>query len=116
MINIDNNHGKVQSGINTGIFKVHQACAIAGGEFFFNFTIYWSYIEKIFLKFYFKGFIKFLEGYYMILITKQLPVAVLGYHVIYTIEDVSMIYIPYVDKEKNKEINLDEQKLFKLYK
>ena len=52
----------------------------------------------------------------MILITKQLPVAVLGYHVIYTIEDVSMIYIPYVDKEKNKEINLDEQKLFKLYK
>lgn len=55
------------------------------------------------------GFIKFLEGYYMILMTKKMPVAVLGYHVIYTIEDVNMIYIPYVDKI-GKEINMDEQK------
>lgn len=57
------------------------------------------------------GFIKFTEGYYMILVTKQLPVAILGYHVIYTIEDVAMIYVPYVpEKPQNKEINLDEQK------
>jgi hypothetical protein len=47
----------------------------------------------------------------MILVTKQQPVAVLGYHNIYTIEDINMIYIPYVDK-KNKEVNLDEQKFF----
>ncbi len=60
------------------------------------------------------GFIKFLEGYYMILITKQSPVAVLGYHVIYTIEDVNMIYIPFIDKQ-TKEINMDEQKYLKLF-
>ncbi len=52
---------------------------------------------------------RFLEGYYMILITKQTPVAILGYHIIYTIEDVAMIYIPYIDK-LNKEVNQDEQR------
>jgi len=55
------------------------------------------------------GFVRFLEGYYMILITKQTPVAILGYHVIYSIEDVTMIYIPYIDK-LNKEVNQDEQR------
>ncbi len=60
------------------------------------------------------GFIKFLEGYYMILITKHVPVAVLGYHVIYTIEDINMIYIPYIDKQ-TKDVNMDEQKYLKLF-
>jgi hypothetical protein len=48
----------------------------------------------------------------MIVITKQSPVAVLGYHVIYTIDDVNMIYVPFVDKAnvKAQEINMDEQK------
>ena len=48
----------------------------------------------------------------MIIITKQLPIAILGYHIIYTIEDVSMIYVPFVDKNvsKTQEINMDEQK------
>lgn len=45
----------------------------------------------------------------MILVTKQIPVAVLGYHVIYTIEDITMVYIPFIDKQ-TKEVNLDEQK------
>ena len=45
----------------------------------------------------------------MILVTKQIPVAVLGYHIIYTIDDITMIYIPYIDKQ-TKEANLDEQK------
>ena len=45
----------------------------------------------------------------MLLITKKLPVAVLGYHTIYTIDDVAMIYIPFMDKI-NKEPNLEEQK------
>lgn len=48
----------------------------------------------------------------MLLITKKQPVAVLGYHTIYTIEDVAMIYIPYGDKF-TKEANLEEQKLVK---
>jgi hypothetical protein len=48
----------------------------------------------------------------MVLITKQSPVAVLGYHVIYTIDDITMIYVPFIDKASNKaqEVNLDEQK------
>jgi len=45
----------------------------------------------------------------MILIAKQVPVAILGYHIIYTIDDVIMIYIPFTDKN-SKEVNLDEQK------
>ncbi|KAJ8315856.1 hypothetical protein KUTeg_008006, partial [Tegillarca granosa] len=40
------------------------------------------------------GFVRFLEGYYIILITKRRKVAVIGTHIIYKIEDTSMIYIP----------------------
>lgn len=61
------------------------------------------------------GFIRFLEGYYMILITKQIPVAILGYHIIYTIADAIIIYIPYEDKTQQKEPNLDEQRYLKLF-
>ena len=45
----------------------------------------------------------------MIFITKQTPIALIGYHTIYTVDDTIMIYIPFVDKSK-KEANLDEQK------
>ncbi|KAI8520730.1 phosphatidylinositol-3,5-bisphosphate 5-phosphatase [Branchiostoma belcheri] len=40
------------------------------------------------------GFVRFLEGYYIVLITKRRRVAILGGHTIYKIEDTSMIYIP----------------------
>lgn len=40
------------------------------------------------------GFIRFLEGYYMILITKRKKAAMIGPHTIYKIEDTSMLYIP----------------------
>jgi len=45
----------------------------------------------------------------MLLITKKIPIAVLGYHTIFTIDDVAMVYIPYGDKA-TKEANLEEQK------
>ncbi|XP_038059031.1 polyphosphoinositide phosphatase-like isoform X2 [Patiria miniata] len=40
------------------------------------------------------GFVRFLEGYYIILITKRRRVAIIGGHTIYKIEDSSMVYIP----------------------
>ena len=43
---------------------------------------------------FYSGFIKFLEGYYILLITKRRKVGLIGPHVIYKIEDTSMIYIP----------------------
>lgn len=45
----------------------------------------------------------------MILITKRIPVAILGFHTIYTIDDAAIIYIPNEDKSI-RENNLDEQK------
>lgn len=60
------------------------------------------------------GFIRFLEGYYLILITKRVPIAVLGYHTIYTIDDITMIYIPNEDKVI-RENNLDEQRYLKMF-
>lgn len=51
----------------------------------------------------------------MLLVTKQIPVAILGYHVVYTIEDMSMVYIPYVEKSNKKELNLEEQKYVKMF-
>ena len=40
------------------------------------------------------GFVRFLEGYYIILMTKRRKVGVIGHHTIYKIEDTAMIYIP----------------------
>ncbi|GAA6085526.1 polyphosphoinositide phosphatase isoform X1, partial [Tachysurus ichikawai] len=48
---------------------------------------------KIFLR-PFVGFVRFLEGYYIILITKRRKMADIGGHSIYKIEDTNMIYIP----------------------
>uniref|UniRef100_H3AHK9 FIG4 phosphoinositide 5-phosphatase n=1 Tax=Latimeria chalumnae TaxID=7897 RepID=H3AHK9_LATCH len=40
------------------------------------------------------GFVRFLEGYYILLITKRRKMADIGGHSIYKIEDTNMIYIP----------------------
>lgn len=40
------------------------------------------------------GFVRFTEGYYMILITKRRKVAQFGQHIIYKVEDTAMVYIP----------------------
>lgn len=40
------------------------------------------------------GFVRFLEGYYVVLITKRRKMADIGGHSIYKIEDTTMIYIP----------------------
>ncbi|KAL2082219.1 hypothetical protein ACEWY4_022037 [Coilia grayii] len=40
------------------------------------------------------GFVRFLEGYYLVLITKRRKMADIGGHSIYKIEDTTMIYIP----------------------
>ncbi|KAK7474795.1 hypothetical protein BaRGS_00033976 [Batillaria attramentaria] len=40
------------------------------------------------------GFVRFLEGPYIILITKRKKAALIGPHTIYKIEDTSMLYIP----------------------
>merc|ERR1719370_1983138 len=59
------------------------------------------------------GFVKFLEGYYIVLITKRRKVGLIGHHTIYKIEDTSMIYIPY--ETVSKENNYDEQRYLKMF-
>ena len=54
------------------------------------------------------GFVQFLEGYYIILITKRKRVALIGQHFIYKIEDTSMIYVP--NDETSRYHHQDEQK------
>lgn len=44
--------------------------------------------------YYCTGFVRFLEGYYIVLITKRRKMADIGGHAIYKIEDTNMIYIP----------------------
>ena len=71
MVNIDNNsYSKTSSNIiNNGVIKTYNAFALI-------------------------GFIRFLEGYYMTFVTKQLAVGVIGYHIIYTIEDLKWHFVP----------------------
>ena len=40
------------------------------------------------------GFVRFLEGYYVVLITKRRKVGLIGPHTIYKVEDTRMVYIP----------------------
>lgn len=64
------------------------------------------------MKFYFSGFIRFLEGYYIILVTKRRKIAVIGSHSIYKIEDTAMIYIP---NDSSKPPHPDEQRYAKMF-
>ncbi|CAL4066485.1 unnamed protein product, partial [Meganyctiphanes norvegica] len=58
------------------------------------------------------GFVRFLEGYYMVLVTKRRKVAVIGLHTIYKVEDTTMIYIPNDSVRKHKD---DETKYVRLF-
>ncbi|XP_076239443.1 polyphosphoinositide phosphatase FIG4 [Calliopsis andreniformis] len=58
------------------------------------------------------GFIRFLEGYYIILVTKRRKVAVIGHHTIYKIEHTSMIYIP---NDTVRVFHPDEQRYVKMF-
>lgn len=59
------------------------------------------------------GFVRFMEGYYMIVITKSSRVAQLGMHFIYKIEETEMIYIP--AKIDSQQSNAEEQRYVKLF-
>ncbi|XP_064595494.1 polyphosphoinositide phosphatase-like isoform X2 [Liolophura sinensis] len=58
------------------------------------------------------GFVRFLEGYYIILITKRRKIALIGSHTVYKVEDTSMIYIP---NETVRVIHPDESRYEKLF-
>ena len=47
------------------------------------------------------GFVRFLEGYYLVLITKRRKAAMIGHHCIFKIEDVQLKYIPNEGNIKN---------------
>uniref|UniRef100_A0A668U9U3 SAC domain-containing protein n=1 Tax=Oreochromis aureus TaxID=47969 RepID=A0A668U9U3_OREAU len=53
-----------------------------------------SGLSRAVLAFGIVGFVRFLEGYYIVLITKRRKMADIGGHFIYKIEDTTMIYIP----------------------
>lgn len=58
------------------------------------------------------GFIKFLEGYYLILVTKRTLCAVVGRHLIYTIKDTVLLR---VNDPNNKQFHPLEVKYLKLF-
>lgn len=58
------------------------------------------------------GFVKFMEGYYIILITKRRPVAAVGLHYIYKIMETTMLYIP---NEASRESHGDEARYLKMF-
>ncbi|XP_063990283.1 polyphosphoinositide phosphatase [Diachasmimorpha longicaudata] len=69
-------------------------------------------VAKIVSAFGIVGFIRFLEGYYIILVTKRRRVAVIGHHTIYKIEDTAMIYIP---NDSVRVFHPDEQRYVKMF-
>lgn len=61
---------------------------------------------------YVAGFVQFLEGYYIILVTERRRVAAIGLHVIYKIEDTRLIFIPH---EHFRIPNHDEPRYLKMF-
>lgn len=51
-------------------------------------------VEKTVSSFGLIGFVKFLHGYYLILIIKRRRVAFIGYHTIFKVEETKLVYIP----------------------
>ncbi|XP_072911994.1 polyphosphoinositide phosphatase [Hemitrygon akajei] len=58
------------------------------------------------------GFVRFLEGYYIVLITKRRKVADIGGHSIYKIEDINSVYIP---NDSVRIAHPDEAKYVKIF-
>ncbi|XP_071445208.1 polyphosphoinositide phosphatase isoform X2 [Hetaerina americana] len=58
------------------------------------------------------GFVRFLEGYYLIVVTKRRRVAMVGHHTIYKIVDTNMIYIP---NDGVRQPHPDEQKYYRMF-
>ncbi|XP_062896841.1 polyphosphoinositide phosphatase isoform X1 [Mobula hypostoma] len=58
------------------------------------------------------GFVRFLEGYYIVLITKRRKVADIGGHSIYKIEDTNSVYIP---NDSVRIAHPDEAKYVKIF-
>ena len=49
------------------------------------------------------GFVRFTEGYYLILVTSRQKVAMIGSHAIYHVQGTAMIYIPSEKASKPEE-------------
>uniref|UniRef100_A0A8D8PM46 Polyphosphoinositide phosphatase n=1 Tax=Cacopsylla melanoneura TaxID=428564 RepID=A0A8D8PM46_9HEMI len=69
-------------------------------------------IKKLVSAFGIVGFVRFLEGYYLILVTKRRRVAVINNHTIYKIEDTSMEYIP---NQASRITHPDETRYVKMF-
>ncbi len=58
-------------------------------------------INKILSAYGIAGFVRFLEGYYIIFIVRRLKCAMLGFHAIYKIKETKTVYIPNSDARHN---------------
>ncbi|VDM42474.1 unnamed protein product [Toxocara canis] len=72
---------------------------------------YKGLVERVSNAFGLLGVVRFLEGYYIVLVTKARVVASFGYHSIYKIEEVAMIYIASGGPPNSP----DEQRYVKLF-
>ncbi|RKO96717.1 hypothetical protein CXG81DRAFT_9606, partial [Caulochytrium protostelioides] len=59
------------------------------------------------------GFVRFLEGWYMILITKRSPVALLGGHAVYHVDDT--LILPIVASVPKADRRIEEQRYFQIF-
>lgn len=71
----------------------------------------WSYEKKI-SAYGILGFVRFLEGYYLILVTKRTRRAIIGMHLVYTIEDTAMVR---VNEQSSKQPHPLEQRYVKMF-
>ena len=58
------------------------------------------------------GFVRFLEGYYIIFIVRRLKCAMVGFHSIYKIEETKTVYVP---NSESRQAHQDEARYAKMF-
>jgi hypothetical protein len=59
------------------------------------------------------GFVRFLQGYYLVIITKRRPIALVGRNRVYAIDEVSNLYLPPQDAAVTVDVDSSTEKRYK---
>ena len=93
---------KVGQKVGTGLSKTLSAFGIVGIRVAITFIVVCARLNKSLFS---VGFVRFLQGYYVVFVTKRRRAATVGWHTVYKIEEVKTVYVP---ADEGKDAHPDE--------
>ncbi|KAI6197273.1 hypothetical protein M3Y94_01204600 [Aphelenchoides besseyi] len=99
----DPSHQYTKNEINELLSTISSSSIVTPSELWTRKTHNPGLIRTLDRAFALLGAVRFLEGYYLLVVTKARVVARIGHYKMYIVEDISMIYIPSSGQSKNVE-------------